>query len=228
MRVRGGAQRIPRPADATPGGPPPWGAVPESGRAVDLDEVCDRVAARGSGNLVVRPVAGARPSAVLVAMYEDEAADGAPTIVLTRRPWHIRTHAGEVCFPGGRAEEIDGGPVDTALREADEEISLEPSLVEVVGELDHLATVSSGAEIVPVVARLTRPPRLEADRTEVDAILRVPMAELLLDEVWREERWCFGGVERDMAFFELVGDTVWGATARMLRQLLAIATGVEE
>lgn len=223
MRVRGGEQRIPRPTGAAPGGPPPWSHLGPAERVLDLDRVCARISAHRPGVGEVPPSADRRSSAVLVPLFEGP--EGEASVVLTRRPWHLRTHAGEVCFPGGGTEEGDAGPVDTALREAHEEIALDPSIVDVVGELDHLHTVSSGSRIVPVVGRLTATPTLVADPAEVEEILRVPLTELLLDEVWREERWIFGGVERDMAFFELFGDTVWGATARMLRQLLAIATG---
>ena len=66
-------------------------------------------------------------------------------------------------------------------------------------------------------------PVLRPNPAEVDAVLLVPVAELLLDEVYREERWFWEGQERPIFFFELVGDTVWGATAAMLRQLLALA-----
>jgi hypothetical protein len=68
-------------------------------------------------------------------------------------------------------------------------------------------------------------PSLTPNPAEVDLVLHVPLAELLLDEVYREERWMWGGVERPIFFFELVGDTVWGATAAMLRQLLALTLG---
>ena len=96
-----------------------------------------------------------------------------------------------------------------------------------VGELDHLSTMSSRSSITPYVAVLGRPPSLVPNTSEVERILELPLAELLLPEVFREERWQMMGAERPIFFFELVGDTIWGATARMLRQLLAIATDVD-
>ena len=131
--------------------------------------------------------------------------------------------------------------VDAALREAFEEIGLDRAVVEVLGELDHLMTVTSRSFIVPFVALLPDVPVLEPNPSEVDAVLHVPVRELLLDEVYREERWTFSTpppwvppdlvatdepTERSIFFFELVGDTVWGATAAMVRHLLGTALGL--
>jgi 8-oxo-dGTP pyrophosphatase MutT (NUDIX family) len=164
-----------------------------------------------------------RSSAVLAALYDG---DDGPTVVLTRRAQHLRNHRGEVSFPGGR-QEPDESLVDAALRESCEEVGLPREGLEVVGELDHLSTFSSRSAIAPFVAVLDHVPELEPNPAEVERILHVPLAELLLPEVFREERWRLPSADRPIYFFELVGDTIWGATARMLRQLLSIATGVE-
>jgi 8-oxo-dGTP pyrophosphatase MutT (NUDIX family) len=159
---------------------------------------------------------------VLVPLYDD---GGEAVVVLTRRTWGLRTHQGEVSFPGGRVEPGESS-VDGARRETQEEIGLDPASVEVVGELDHLATVSSWSFIVPYVGVLPGRPDTRPSPHEVEAVLHVPLSELLDPEIFREERWTFpGGDERPIAFFELVGDTVWGATAAMLRQLLGMVTG---
>ena len=94
-----------------------------------------------------------------------------------------------------------------------------------IGELDHLTTFSSQARIVPYVARLPHKPALIANPDEVDKILNVPLSELLLPGVYREERWAWPGSieERPLYFFELYGDTIWGATANLLHQLLTTA-----
>ncbi|MDQ3385394.1 MAG: CoA pyrophosphatase, partial [Actinomycetota bacterium] len=147
-------------------------------------------------------------------------------VILTRRAAHLRAHQGEVSFPGGGRDGDE--PLErTALREAEEEIGLDPALVEVVGELDHLSTITSGSFIVPFVGIIEgRPPALVASPDEVAHILHVPLAELLTEDVYREELWGFDDDERPIFFFELVGDTVWGATASMLRRLLALVLGV--
>jgi 8-oxo-dGTP pyrophosphatase MutT (NUDIX family) len=166
-----------------------------------------------------------RVSAVLAAFFEDDEHDDEVYVILTRRGHDLRSHRGEVSFPGGLAEPGES-LVDAALREAEEEVGLLPGTVEVLGELDHLRTVSSHSFIAPLVAVMTGGrPELRPNPAEVDAVLLVPVAELLLDEVYREERWTWAGQERSIFFFELVGDTVWGATAAMLRQLLALALG---
>ena len=97
--------------------------------------------------------------------------------------------------------------------------------MEVVGELDHLSTITSGSFIVPYVGIVPGRPDLRPDAAEVDAVLHVPLSELLLPEVFREEMWLLGSLERPIVFFDLVGDTIWGATASMLRQLLGLITG---
>jgi 8-oxo-dGTP pyrophosphatase MutT (NUDIX family) len=162
-----------------------------------------------------------RGAAVLAAIYEH---GGEAHVVLTRRSAALRAHGGEVSFPGGGQDEGEV-LVDTARREAYEEVGLDPSSVEIIGELDHLSTVTSGSFIVPYVGLLPERPTLVASPDEVEAVLHVPLAELLEPGVFREERWDLFGHERAIFFFELVGDTVWGATAAMLRQLLGLATG---
>lgn len=158
---------------------------------------------------------------MLAPLYE---ADGDVHVVLTRRAQHLRSHRGEVSFPGG-GQDPGEAPVDTALREAAEEIGLDPRSVEVVGELDHLETVTSRSFIIPFVGVLPGPPDLHPNPAEVDRVLHVPLRELLDPGVFREERWGLPPMDRPVYFFELEGDTVWGATGAMLRNLLAVLTG---
>lgn len=170
-------------------------------------------------------------SAVLAGLYQEIAGDGRPQVVLTRRSMQLRNHSGEVSFPGGRQEPGEELWV-TALREAEEEIALDPAAVVHLGELDHLRTVSSRSWIVPYVAEITDPhlviPTLQAAPAEVDLVLHVGLDELLKDGVFREESWTFGEYTRPVFFFEIEGDTVWGATAAMLRNLLSIITGTHD
>jgi 8-oxo-dGTP pyrophosphatase MutT (NUDIX family) len=161
---------------------------------------------------------GARSAAVLVALFEE---NGETRVVLTRRTTTLPSHRGEVSFPGGKV--IEGEELRVAaLREAEEEIGLKPPIVEVVAELDHLATVASRFVLAPFVGVLSERPTLAANPHEVDRVFDVSLAELLEDDVFREERWQIFGEERPVFFFELFGDTVWGATARILYQLLTL------
>lgn len=150
--------------------------------------------------------------------------DDGPELVFTRRAWHLRSHRGEVCFPGGRLEPGDPDLTTTALRETYEEIDLPPHAVSVVGELDRLTTVSSPSYIVPIVGLIDREHPLTPDPNEVDGILRVSLRELADPQIFREEIWTRDSVEMDIFFFELVGDTLWGATARMVHNLLRLVT----
>ena len=145
-------------------------------------------------------------------------------VLLTRRAWGLRTHSGEMAFPGGRCE-LDESTRDAAVREAWEETALEPDDVETLGELDHLTTVTRRAYIVPQVAVIEAPMYLRANPAEVEQILSVPVSELLSGDVYREEQWGVPGQHRPIYFFELIGNTVWGATAAILRQGLAMLVG---
>jgi 8-oxo-dGTP pyrophosphatase MutT (NUDIX family) len=235
-----GRQVIPRPAQAVPGAPAPWAALdPQLRRGLGLERVRAAVEAHHRGleaNERVTfdgfPDPGA-PAAVLVLLF----GQGDETrVVLTRRAAHLRTHTGEVSFPGGR---LDAGetPEAGALRESAEEVGLDPSQVQVVGRLTPLATFSSSATITPVVGVLPGVPRLIANPHEVEHVFDVSLAELAADGVFREERWIVPGRRLPVAesgedgsfpiwFFELPHDTVWGATARMLVELLRLVLAV--
>lgn len=238
---RGGPQAIPRPRHGVePGQPAPWADLTSVQLRPSLATVRSALSDLGPAQpspverdgfegaalpAEIQAIVGSReptPAAVLAPLYER---DGEPWVLLTRRSREMRAHAGEVSFPGGRAEPGDRDLVHTALRETEEEIGLSPSQVEVIGELDHLATFTSGSFIVPWVGIVERGHEARSTSAEVDAVLHVPLAELLAPGVFREESWSFGDTRRPIVFFELVGDTVWGATAAMLRQLLGIVTG---
>ncbi len=224
---RGGAQRIPRPDAWRPGSSAPWVDVPADARVLGLADLERVLHERGPGQLRAdnwRPEATTRQSAVLVPLYEQ---DGELYVVLTRRSSNLRSHTSEVSFPGGRSDEGEA-PLSTALREAHEEIGLDPTLVRPIGELDLFVTVGSASLVHPIVGALAARPELVPAPDEVEHILHVPLSELLADGVFREELWPIFERERPITFFELYGDTVWGATAAMLRQLLSLAVGLAD
>jgi 8-oxo-dGTP pyrophosphatase MutT (NUDIX family) len=225
---RPGPQLIPRPEGWRPGGSPPWSHLDPDSRRVDLDQLEKALSARGPGATRADPwrrVESEHRSAVLVPLYDD---GGEVHVVMTRRSPHLRKHRWEVSFPGGRSDETDDSLWHTALRETYEEIGLDQAVPRLIGELDRFVTVSSVSLVSPLVAVLPgRPTALVPSPDEVEAILHVPLSELLLDDVFREEMWPIDEIYRPITFFELDGDTVWGATAAMLRQLLAIATETE-
>ena len=211
---------MPRPEGWRLGGPAPWSA-PQGGAALALDAVVHAVRAQPPGANEVPLFEGARPSAVLVALHDGPA--GAE-VVLTRRSQSLRSHRGEISFPGGR---LDAGetPEHAALREADEEVALAPEAVELVGQLPPLATVVSLSHIVPVVGRLRARPAVRPAAAEVERILHVPLRELANPAVFREEWWGEEEMARSIYFFELEDETIWGATAHILVDLLSVALG---
>lgn len=208
---RGGAQVVPRPHNWAPGPPPPW----RVGAVADLDDYLAAVPEHDRPLVPAFP--DARPSAVLVTLTDGP--DG-PSVLLTRRSWALRHHKGEISFPGGR---MDPGetPADTALREAHEEVGLDPASVRVHGELEHLNTVVSRSYIVPKVGVVDEPLELTGLTMEVDRVMWVPLAELTRPDTYRSEMWGFGSTHRILHFFHLDDETIWGATGTMLHDLLS-------
>jgi 8-oxo-dGTP pyrophosphatase MutT (NUDIX family) len=168
------------------------------------------------------PTDALRESAVLVAVVDGP--HGAE-VLLTRRSESLTSHRGEISFPGGR---VDAGETfeAAALREAHEEVALDPSAVRLGGRLDPISTLVSRSFIVPVVGAVDVQPTLWPAADEVDRIMWVPLAELTRSGTFHEEIWPFDDQHRPMFFFELDDETIWGATARMLHQLLRVALGI--
>ena len=190
---------------------------------VTSDHIAERVSARPQAASFEPTFPDARPSAVLALLADGP--DGAE-VLLTRRSMHLSNHRGEVSFPGGR---LDPGETyeEAALREAYEEVGLDPSLVTVVARLHPISTFVSRSWIVPVVGRVAAPLPLEGQPDEVDRVLWLPLRDLTLPGTFREEWWHTAMGEHPIFFFELDDETVWGATARMLHQLLRVAHGIE-
>lgn len=218
---RGGRQLIPRPPGLRPGGPPPWQELDPARRIFTLADVRDRLAVLPPPRESELHTPSSRAAAVLVVLFEEH---GEAHVVLTKRPETMPSHRGEIAFPGGKRDPGDVSLVAAALREAHEEIGLEPEAVEVAGELDSLSTVASQFTIAPIIGLLAAPPVLRPDPREVEAAFAVPISELLDLEAYREELWDLWGSWRPMAFFDLTGETVWGATARILAGFLRFLT----
>jgi 8-oxo-dGTP pyrophosphatase MutT (NUDIX family)/GNAT superfamily N-acetyltransferase len=160
-----------------------------------------------------------RPSAVLVLLFPD--AEGEARVLLTARQSNLASHAGEVSFPGGRADESDADPIATALREAAEEVGLDPVAcgLRVVGGLEVFALTVSGYRITPVVALAERRPECRPAPDEVARIVEAPVEAFLPDApVELEERTIRERLIR-YGVYPVEGERVWGATARMLGQL---------
>ena len=221
---RGGSQKIPRPESWHLGAPAPWEG--KERRAFTLEALESIISGYNSRTLSDK-TKEQRRSAVLIPIYcsaQDEL-----HVILTRRSAMMKHHTHEVSFPGGNQEPEDQDLWATAIREAHEEIGLNPELPRFVGTLDSFVTVGSNSLVTPFVGILDTVPTLEANPIEVEEIIDVPLAELLNPDIYREEIWQWqDGKSRPVFFFELIGDTVWGATASMLRQFLLVLLSIDQ
>jgi 8-oxo-dGTP pyrophosphatase MutT (NUDIX family) len=173
-----------------------------------------------------RLLSGREPAhaAVLVPLVQRQAG---LNVLLTRRTDHLRDHAGQISFPGGRTEPADRGPAHTALREAHEEVGLPPARVEVIGSMPVYTTVT-GFLVTPVVALVQPPFDLALDSFEVAEAFEVPLAYLMNPAHHQRHVFVLEGGERQFLSMPwrapgadaAAGDYfIWGATAAMLRNL---------
>lgn len=164
------------------------------------------------------PEGGLRHAAVLVPLFEQE---GEAHVLLTRRRPDLSRHPGQVSFPGGHIEPGEDA-LSAALREAQEEVGLDPARVDVLGRLDETLVLATGFRLTPWVGLVPYPYRYLAQPAEVETILYVPLAALARPGVHRtEEREAYGDLHL-VHFYELPAVTIWGATARVLNQLLSL------
>ena len=162
------------------------------------------------------------PAAVLVPLVERD--DGL-TVLLTERASHLKNHAGQISFPGGRLEPEDEGPRAAALRETQEEIGLDPSFVSVVGYLpDHV--IISGFLVTPVVAFVRPGFELALDAQEVQSTFEAPIDYLFDDTNYRTRKRPVGntGIEIDVLDIPFGEHNIWGATAGMILTLHRLCT----
>lgn len=219
-------QIVPRPPWARPGRPAPWALSPlgpNPARPLPLSAA--EATLSGALESVDAPTespSGRPPNAaVLLALLETA---GETELIFIRRSPRLSRNPGEMAFPGGRIEP-DEAPLLAALRETEEEIGLAPSEVEVIGRLDLVERPRAPVAIVPYVGIVRGTPALVPSAGEVDAVIVLPVAGLLSDGVFWEELWNPVGIEPiAIPFFSdpsLLGDDlIWGASARMLTDLL--------
>ena len=168
-------------------------------------------------------VAGSVAAAVLAALYER---DGELHAVFTKRRSDLRLHAGQISFPGGRSEPGDADLIQTALREAHEEIGLDPAVVTLVGALPPTATVVTDIAIYPVVGLIPAPTHPWKIATgEVEAVIETPLAVLYATH--RLQTFARrNGQSVTTDAYTIGDDTIWGATGRIVNDLLVALTGV--
>ena len=159
-------------------------------------------------------------SAVLVPVYRDPR--GTLRVVFIRRSPFGR-HGGQIAFPGGRREAEDANLLATALREAQEEVGLDPRSVDVLAELPVIETVATGFRVAPFLGRLIgAPPTWRRQETEIDEILEIPLDDLVRPEAHAVERWQLSGwpEPREIPFYWIGDHKLWGATYNITRPLL--------
>jgi len=159
--------------------------------------------------------ASLKPAAVLVPLFEK---DGECYVLLIKRTEEMEYHKGQISFPGGTPDDKDKTLLDTALREAFEEVGLGTQDAEVLGELDDSTTITSKFIVSPFVAFIPYPYQFKVSRREVRELVEVPLSALLAPDSFKREPVVDGG-ETTLAYFVYYGDyVIWGATAEILKR----------
>ena len=147
--------------------------------------------------------------------------DNGYAFLLTQRTHKVETHKGQISFPGGVQHETDKDPLQTALRETQEEIGLRPERISVLGEFDEYFSIT-GLIVASFVGWITEPVHLLPNPDEVEEILKVPFSNFQEMQRLRVEKRKRSGVERNVYFYDCEGKEVWGLTAQIIRDLLKL------
>jgi 8-oxo-dGTP pyrophosphatase MutT (NUDIX family) len=163
-------------------------------------------------------------AAVLIPLFKK---NGEYHVLLTRRTDKVRHHKGQISFPGGRQDQGED-LLATALREAKEEMGIEEKDVRILGELDDMCTVASDFCIAPFVGLIPYPYPFKINRNEIEEIIEVPLPVFLDETKFREELRSRNGVPVSVYFYQHDEHTIWGATARILKQLMDLISSEEK
>jgi 8-oxo-dGTP pyrophosphatase MutT (NUDIX family) len=164
------------------------------------------------------PDDGSRPASVLVPLFFHERAWH---LLFTQRTETVQAHRGQISFPGGRRDPEDVSPLATALRETEEELGLRPADVTVLGQLDEMLTIVTGYRIWPFVGTFAYPYAFAPSPFEIARILLLPLAAFFEPANFEErQRAVPDGRVLPVYYYQVQGHTVWGATARILKDFL--------
>ncbi len=161
-------------------------------------------------------------AAVLVPLFQK---DGDCHLLFTKRSEEVKYHKGEISFPGGVVDEEDKELINTALREADEEIGLKESDVQIIGVLDDIVTITEFI-VTPIVGLFPYPYLFKVSEVEIATLIEVPLASLFGQDCF-SEREIFRGGQRETVYAYQYGEhIIWGATARILKQFLDLISSL--
>lgn len=170
----------------------------------------------------VLPPDGLVTAAVLVPLFSK---DGQVHVLLTKRSEHVEHHKGEISFPGGKLDDTDPDLLSCALREAAEEVGIEPVDVRVVGELDQFYTVATGFVVAPFVGVIPYPYDFRPSAREIAEVIGVPMHVFFDPSRRSEETWIYNGKPIEVISYRWKGYNIWGATARILKHFVELVQG---
>jgi 8-oxo-dGTP pyrophosphatase MutT (NUDIX family) len=173
--------------------------------------------------LTIKPNDRTRKSAVLILFYPHADTIYLPLIL---RPQYDGVHAGQMAFPGGRMERTDRDLIQTALREAQEEIGIRVTDVQVLGQLTELFIPPSNFFVLPVVGIMTHKPDFYPDPREVEQVVEVPLMALTDKDIVGRMDLSVRGVAIDAPFYQIQEYRVWGATAMMISELLTVLSPI--
>ncbi len=184
---------------------------------MSLHEEMARILAEREPRQEDRP--GFRRAAVLLPLYE---AGAGLHLLLTKRTERVPTHKGQISFPGGGFHETDRDLQVTALRESEEEIGLRPRDVAIVGVLDDTVTSASAHIVRPFLGFIPYPYEFRLDPFEIERLIPLPLLPVIAGARFREEIWERDGAPHTVFFYEYEGQTIWGLTARILKQFVEV------
>jgi 8-oxo-dGTP pyrophosphatase MutT (NUDIX family) len=184
---------------------------------LSVDALRARIAAAlGRGRRALSLPDRVRAAVLVVFVYRR----GMPALVFGKKTEDVPHHKGQFSFPGGVVRSSDPSVVEAALREAQEEIGLDPAAVEVLGLFHDIPTTVTNFVITPVLGLARGEPTFRPDGREIERVIEIPLAHLLDPTTFREEQWEREGVKRAVLFVSYGDDVVWGTTGRILREVL--------
>jgi len=181
---------------------------------MDVDEIAARLSMQKPA-----PALRGHKAAVMALLVPD--ATGTLFVPFTRRSYRLKVHPGEISLPGGRWDPADGDALEqTALRELQEELGVDPSRVRVLGRLPDVSTVVSGFAVAPFIGYLSERQPWVCSDSEVEAIIEVPFGQLLRPGAVRYGTKVIRGHEHNVIVFDYGAHHIWGATGRILKRLV--------